>query len=125
MKTKLVVRNGIIAIRFVEKSFSCTIIGFISHWDYKHFNEYISHKIVNLSKINKIHLKYNVIDGSLVQSLRQPSFYSLVLDKLPGFKVFSETETILHKNINKSVLNTITFFKKILITEKLILMEKR
>ena len=35
-KTKLVVRSGIIAIRFDEKSFFSTILGFTPGWDYKH-----------------------------------------------------------------------------------------
>ena len=55
MKTKLVVRPGIIAIRFDEKSFFSTILGFIPCWDYKNYNEYIGQKIVNLSATNKIH----------------------------------------------------------------------
>ena len=33
MKSKLVVRSGIIAIRFDEKLFFNTILGFIPHWD--------------------------------------------------------------------------------------------
>ena len=41
---------------------------------------------------------------------RQPILYSFVLDKLPGYKVFPEPGTILYKKINKSVLNTITFY---------------
>ena len=45
MKTKLDVRFGIIAIRFDEKSFFSTLLGFTSGWDYKHYNEYISQKI--------------------------------------------------------------------------------
>ncbi len=110
MKTKLVVRSGIIAIRFVEKSFFSTILGFTSGWDYKHYNKYISQKIVNLSNTNKIHLKCDVIDGSVVNGLRQPILYSFVLDKPSGYKVFSEPETIHFKKINKSVLNTITFY---------------
>ena len=36
MKTKLVVRPGIIAIRFAEKPFFSTFLGFTSGWDYKH-----------------------------------------------------------------------------------------
>ena len=36
MKTKLVVRSGIIAIRFDEKSFFNTVLGFTPGWDYKH-----------------------------------------------------------------------------------------
>ena len=50
------------------------------------------------------------IDGSVVNGLRQPILYSFVLDKLPGYKVFCEPETIHYKKINKSVLNTITFY---------------
>ena len=109
-KTKLVVRSGIIAIRFDEKSFFSTILGFTSGWDYKHYNKYTSQNVVNLGSINKIHLKCDVIDGSVVNGLRQPILYSFVLDKLPGYKVFSEPETIHYKKINKSVLNTITFY---------------
>ena len=109
-KTKLVVRYGIIAIRFDEKSFFSTILGFTPGWDYKHYNKYTSQKIVNLGSTNKIHLKCDFIDGSVVNGLRQPILYSFVLDKLPGYKVFSELETIQYRKINKSVLNTITFY---------------
>ena len=66
-KTKLDKKSGIIAIKFDEKSivFS-TVLGFTAGWDYKHFNEYISQKIVNIESTNKIHLKCDVIDGSVV-----------------------------------------------------------
>ena len=97
MKTKLVVRDGIIAVRFDEKSFFSTILGFTPGWDYKHYNKYNSQKIVNLGSTNKIHLKCDCIDGSVVNGLRQPILYSFVLDKLPGYKVFSEPETIHYK----------------------------
>ena len=110
MKTKLVVRSGIIAIRFDEKSFFSTILGFTSGWDYKHYKKYTSQKIVNLCSTNKIHLKCDCIDGSVVNGYRQPILYSFVLDKLPGYKIFSEPELIHYKKINKSVLNTITFY---------------
>ena len=73
-------------------------------------NNYTSQKAVNLSSTNKIHLKCDVINGSVVQALRQPILYSSVLDKLPGYKVFSEPETIYYRKINKSVLNTILFY---------------
>ena len=110
MKTKLVVRYGIIAIRFDEKSFFSTILGFTSGWDYKSYNKYTSQKIVNLGSTNKINLKCDVINGSIVDGFRKPILYSFVLDKLPGYKVFSEPETIHYKKINKSVLNTLTFY---------------
>ena len=110
MKTKLVVRFGIIAIRFDEKSFFSTVLGFTPGWDYKHYNKYTSQNIVNLGSTKKIHLKCECIDSSVVNGLKQPILYSFVLDKLPEYKVFSEPETIHYKKINKSVLNTITFY---------------
>ena len=66
-------------------------------------------KFLNLSTTNKIHLKCNIFDGSLVNGLRQPILYGFVLDKLLGYKVFCEPETIHYKK-NKSVLNTISFY---------------
>ena len=110
MKTKLIVRSGIIAIRFDEKSFFSTVLGFTRGWDYKHDNKYFSQKIVNLGSTNKIHLKCDIINGSVVNGLREPIVYSFVLDKKPGYKVFSEPETKHYKKINKSFLNTITFY---------------
>ena len=88
MKTKLVVGPGIIAIRFDEKSFFSTILCVTSSCDYKHYNEYNSQKIVNLISTNKKHLKCDVINGSVVNGLRQPILYSFVVDKKPGYKVF-------------------------------------
>ena len=109
MKTKLEVRAGIISIRFDEKSFFSTILGFTSGCDYKHYNKYTSQKVVNLGSTNKIHLNCDCIDGSVVNGVRHPILFSFVLDKKPGYKVFSEPETIHYKKINKSVLNTINF----------------
>ena len=82
-KTKLVVKEGIIAIRFDEKSFLNTFLGFTPGWDYKHYNKYVSQKVVNLSNTNKIHLKCDVIDGSIQDGVRQPIMFSFVLDKKP------------------------------------------
>ena len=109
-KTKLVVNSGNIATKFDENSFFSTIVGLTAVWDYKHYNQYLSQKLLNLSSTNKIHLKSDAIDGSVVDGVRQPILYSFVLDKPSGYKVFCEPETIHYKKINKSVLNTITFY---------------
>ena len=109
MKTELVVKSGIMTIRFDEKSFLSTILDFTTGWDYKHFNKYISQKIVNLSSTNKIHLKCDVKDGSIQDGIRQPILFSFVPDKPSGYTMFCDPETIHYKKINKSVLNTITF----------------
>ena len=45
MRTKLVVKSGIIDIRFNENSFFSTVLGFTSGWDYKQYNDYTSQKL--------------------------------------------------------------------------------
>ena len=109
-KTKLFVRSGIVAIRFDGKSFFSTVLGFSPAWDSKHYNEYISQKILNLGTTNKKHLKCDCIDGSIQNGLRQPILFGFILAKPAGYKVFCEPGTIHYKKINKSVLNTITFY---------------
>ena len=105
-------------LRFDEKSFFSTLLGFDPYWDYKPTNAihaespgvYISDRIIlNLDTINKIHLKSDCIDGSIQDGVRQPILFSFVLDKPAGYKVFCEPETIHYTKINKSVLNTIHF----------------
>ena len=55
-------------------------------------------------------MKCDVIEGSVVNGLRQPILFSFVADKPSGYTVFCEPETKHYKKINKSVLNTITFY---------------
>ena len=65
---------------------------------------------MNLNTINKIHLKCDCIDDSIQDGVRQPILFSFVLDKPSGYKIFCEPKTTHYKRINKSVLNTITFY---------------
>ena len=106
-------------LRFDKKSFFHTLLGFTPYWDYKPTNAihadssgvYTKDKIIlNLNTIDKIQLKCDCIDGSIQDGLRQTILFSFVLNKPSGYKVFCEPETIHYKKINKSVLNTITFF---------------
>ena len=107
-------------LRFDEKSFFNTLLGFAPYWEYKLTNAihavspgvYTNDKILNLYTINKIHSKRDVIDESLVNSLRQPKLFNFTIDKPAGYKVFCEPETKHYKGINKSVLNTIKFFSE-------------
>ena len=107
-KNKLVVNSGIIAVNFDEQSFFKTILAFTSGSNYKHYNKYTSQKVVNFSSTNKIHLKSDVIEGSVVNGFRQPILYTFVLNKPKCYKVICEPETIPFKK-NKCVLNNITF----------------
>ena len=88
MKIKLIVGVGIVAVKLDEQSFFSNNLGFTAGWDYKHYNEYISQKILNLGSTNKIHLKCNVIDGSILYGIRHPILYSFISDKPSGYKVF-------------------------------------
>ena len=88
------------------------MLGFTPYWDYKPPGVYTSDKILNLNTVKKIHLKCDVIDGSVVDGVRQPILYSFVLDKKPGYEVFCDPETKRYKKIYKSVLNTITFYSE-------------
>ena len=106
-------------LRFDKKSFFHTLLKFETFWDYKPTNAihadspgvYTSDKLIlNLNTIDKIHLKCDCIDGSIQDGVRQPILFSFVLDKPAGYKVFCQPETIHYKKINKSVLNTITFY---------------
>ena len=113
------VKSALGTLRFDKQSFFHTLLGFSPYWDYKPNNSshvlipgvYPSDKIIfNLNTIDKIHLKCDCIDGSIQDGVRQPILFSFVLDKPSGYKVFCEPETIHYKKINKSVLNTITFY---------------
>ena len=102
IKSKLILRPEFFALRVDGKSFSNIVLGFNPHWDHKHYNEYISQKIINISTINKIHLKCDVFDGTVVLGKRQSILFSFVIDKPPGYKVFCEPETIHYKK-NKQI----------------------
>ena len=94
LKTKLFVTFGYIVVKFDEKSYFNTILSFAPRWDYKNYIKYNRQKIVNLSSTNQIHLKCDFTEGSIVSGLRQPLFFSFVLDKPSGYKVFLMPKTI-------------------------------
>ena len=55
-------------------------------------------------------MKRDVIDGSLIDGKGHPILFSFVLSEPPGLRVFCEPEAVHFKNINKFVLNTVTFY---------------
>ena len=71
-------------------------MGFTPYWDSKFTNAlhadspgvYTSDKILSLNTIDKIHLKCDVIDGSVVNGVKQPIHFTFVLIKPSGYKVF-------------------------------------
>ena len=104
------VRGGVIALRFDEKLLFSTVLGFTAGWDYKHYKENISGKLLNLGKRDKIHLKRVIIDGSVRDAKRQPKRFSFILDRPLGYKDFHQPQTIHDEKVTESVLNTKTFY---------------
>ena len=105
---------------FTEKSFFYTILGFTQSRSYplddidSHYEiiagSYKSDKPINITGIDKIHLKCDCIQGSIVNGKREPILYSFALSSPPGHKIYKEPRVKLFKKINKSVLSHITFY---------------
>ena len=105
---------------FTEKSFFYTILGFTQSRSYplndidSHYQiiagSYKSDKPINITGIDKIHLKCDCIQGSIVNGIREPILYSFALSSPPGHKIYKEPRIKLFKKINKSVLSHITFY---------------
>ena len=93
-------------------------MGFAPYWNYKPTNAihsdghgvYTKDKILSLSIIKKSHLKSDIIDGSIQDGVTQPILFSFVSKKPSCCKIIRQPETIRYKKINKSVLNTATFY---------------
>ena len=93
-------------LRFDEKSFLNILLGFTPYWDYKPTNAihadssgvYTSDKILKLSTIDKIHLKCDVLNGSIQNGLRQPIWFSFVLDRKKIKGLLSTRNSTLQKN---------------------------
>ena len=116
-KTDLKINQTLI---FTNKSFFYTILGFTQSRqgpldDIQGFYQiipgsYKSDKPINITGIDKVHLKCDVVDGSIVNGVREPILNSFALDQPPGHKIYKEPKVKLFKKINKSILSHITFY---------------
>ena len=105
---------------FTEKSFFYTILGYTQSRSYPlddidGFHQliagsYKSDKPINITGIDKVHLKCDCIQGSIVNGIRETILYSFALSSPPGHKIYKEPRIKLFKKINKSVLSHITFY---------------
>ena len=116
-KTDLKINQTLI---FTKKSFFYTILGFTQSHSYplddlEGFYQlipgsYQSERPINITGIDKVHLKCDCIDGSIMNGTREPILYSFALDQPPGHKIYKEPKVKLFKKINKSILSHITFY---------------
>ena len=105
---------------FTERCFFYTILGFTQSRSYPLDDidgfyqliagSYKSGKPINITGIDKIHLKCDCIQGSMVNGIREPILYSFALSSPPGHKIYKEPRVKLFKKINKSVLSHIIFY---------------
>ena len=105
---------------YTKKSFFYTILGFTQSHSYPlddidEFYQWIaglykSNRPINITGIDKILLKCDCIQGSIVNGIREPILYSFALSSPPGHKIYKEPKVKLFKKVNKSVLSHITFY---------------
>ena len=117
LKSNLKINQTLI---FTEKSFFFTILGFTQSRSYPlddidgfyqlMAGSYKSDRPINSTGIDKVHLKCDCIQGSIVNGIREPILFSFALTSPPGHKIYKEPRVKLFKKINKSVLSHITFY---------------
>ena len=117
LKSNLKINQTLI---FTKKSFVYKILGFTQSKSYplddvEGFYQliagsYKSDRPINITGIDKIHLKCDCIQGSIVNGIREPILYSFALSAPPGHKIYKERRIKLFKKVNKSVLSHITFY---------------
>ena len=69
-----------------------------------------SEKPVMITTTDKVHLKCDCVDGSIVNGIREQILFSFNLSAPPGYKIIKEPNIILYKKINKTRLDSIQFF---------------
>ena len=82
---------------FTNQSFFCTILGFTRYhsyppddldWFYQSIaGWYESEKPINITGIDKTHLKSDSVQGSIVNGIRDPFLYSFALVSPPGHQI--------------------------------------
>ena len=117
LKSNLKINQTLI---FTEKSFFYTILGFTQSRSYplddiEGFYQiiaglYKSDKPNKITGIDKILLKCDCIQDSIVNGIREPILYSFGLSSPPGHKIYKEPRIKLFKKVNKSVLSHIKFY---------------
>ena len=104
LKSNLKINQTLI---FTEKSFFYTTLGFtrsrsyplddiegfyqLIAWSYK------SDRPINITGVDKVHLKADCIQGSIVNGIRERILYSFALSSPPGYKIYKEPRVKLFK----------------------------
>ena len=94
---------------FIDKSFFFTILGYTqSHQgplnDIEGFYQilagsYKSNRPINITGIDKVHLKCDCTQGSIMNGVRETILYSFALSSPTGYKIYKEPKVNLFKKI--------------------------
>ena len=105
---------------FTENSFFYTTLGLTRSHSYPLDDldgyyqliagSYNSEKPINITGIDKVHLKCDCVQGSILNGIREPILYSFVLSSPPGHKIYQEPKEKLFKKLNKPIVSHITFY---------------
>ena len=79
-----------------------------------------SEKPVMITTLDKINLNCDYVDGSIVNVIREQILISFNFSAPPGYKIIEEPNTTLYKKINKTKLDCLQFFLRIVIITQLI-----
>ena len=60
---------------------------------------YKSDRPINITRSDKVHLKSDCINGSIVNGIREPILYSFALSSQPGHEIYKEPRIELLKKI--------------------------
>ena len=71
---------------------------------------YESKRPFNITGIDKIHLKGDCIQGSIVDRVHEPVMYSFLSDKPPGHKFHHSAKNKLSTMVKEPVLSHITVY---------------
>ena len=105
---------------FTEKSFFYIFLGFTWSRSYPLDDidgfyqliagSYTSDRPINITGIDKIHIKCDSVQGSIVNGVREPISNSFALSSPPGHKIFEESRINLFEKTIKSILSHITSY---------------
>ena len=82
--------------RFDNKSSFKTLLRCCPHWDYRPNNDYFSRNKSKRTRKEKIQIKCNCIDESKLNGIRELIFQNLCSEKLTGFQIISDLNTLLY-----------------------------
>ena len=84
------------------------VLGFTNK-DYQ-AGTHTSEKQVIITTTDKVHLRCDCVDGSIVNGIREQILFSFNLSAPPGYKTIKEPTTVLYKKITKTRLDILQFF---------------